>query len=75
MPICIETSKLEIVYADVEINEIHPNKYKQRLFVQNLPQGSQPWALAFGNNSKAPKEPGKIYSRRKGTPSLVMVKL
>lgn len=64
-----------IVYANVEINEIHPNKHKQRLFIQNLPQGSQPRTLAFGNNSKAPRRLGNIYSRRKRTISLVMVKL
>lgn len=52
MSIYIETWKLVIVYADVEINEIHPNKYKQRLFIHNLLQGSQPCTLLFGNTQR-----------------------
>lgn len=50
----------------MDINEDHPKENMQRLLKSWLQQGSPPSSLAFGRDSKAGREVGKLYSGKKG---------
>lgn len=50
----------------MELNKDHPNKNGQRLFIQSLlQQGSQPLSFAFGRDSVASRNVGKLFSEKK----------